>query len=655
MTSTLDKIKASAKDLQSPDPVLRGKAEEIKRRYQLGMFNHELEAEGAKPVPIKKPNFEAVDLKQAMAGMSPDAPMSTVQPQKPTLGQEIKDASGDVLQTAQSIGATISEGAQNIQDLAGNKDLNLAQKSMGILGSLMGTGAKTIGDVTMGVGKVALTQDAEDQLKSFVEEQAGKIAETDAAKWAADFYSNLSPENKLIVDSAGGFASLVSEIVGAGTASKVATPVKEGLNTAIDTAVDLTKAGVKKTGEVVDKMSDASKVSRLAKQETKVNDAVGRIIQGSPEDIAKAKKALSEIDTDGVKTYEELNTRMDEALDALRKNVDAELDADPTLYTKFKLARKNEVKGVDGNVKTVYDNPVISAIDELGAYYEKIGDVTGKTKITQYREMLNGEGLRLKDVNDIARMHGKDLNAFNANGELASGLTKQAAENTRKGLKDTVRQNMPNDKTKAMDESMSNILATKDLTVKMQDKVQKLYQKIKNRTLTQKVGGAVADVADLATFGTLRGFVQKLLPSNVGLKTANSLDLEKELAKNLKQIDKLLEIKDEKKFTEAVAQYLEEAQPGLSTRVTSGLNNSEKDVLLGKLKNIAPSDVTTDAPSGASSKGFLDNLDLELAQRIDALSTKAERAGGLTEREYAELKVLMDEVELNTNQTIVPK
>jgi hypothetical protein len=654
MTSTLDKIKASAKDLQSPDPVLRGKAEEIKRRYQLGMFNTELEKEGAKPVPIKKPNFEAVDMTKAMEGMSDGSPMSTIPTPKPTLGQTAKEMGGDVLETAQKIGSTISKGAENIQNIAGNKDLNIAQKSMGILGSLMGTGASTIGDVTTGVGKVALTQDAEDQLKSFVQEKAGKIAETDAAKWAVDFYSNLSPENKLIVDSAGGFVALVSEIVGAGTASKVATPLKEGLETAVETGIDVTKKGIKASGKLADKVSEASKASRIANQETKVNDAVGRIIQGSPDDIAKAKKALSEVDTEGVKTYEELNTRMDEALDTLRKNVDAELEADPTLYTKFKLARKNEVKGVDGKVKTVYDNPAISAIDELEAYYTKIGDVAGKTKMAQYRQMLDGEGLRLKDVNELARMHGKDLNAFNANGELASGLTKQAAENTRKGLKDTVRQNMPNDKTKAMDESMSNILATKDLTVKMEDKVQKLYQKIKNRTLAQKVGGAVADVADLATFGTLRGFVQKLLPSNVGLKTANSLDLEKELAKNLKQVEKLLEIKDEKKFTEAVAQYLEEVQPGLSTRVSSGLKNSEKDALLGKLKNIASSDMTADTPTRTSSTGFLDEIDLELAQRLDELSIKAEKAGGLSEREYAELKVLMDEVELNTNQTIRP-
>lgn len=612
---------------QGKDPM----AKEYVNRYKKGLLNPELTKGGLNPVDIPKPK---IDMSKIMAIPQKEGLKSTI-PQPSTM----KEMGGDVLETAQNIGTTISEGAENVQKIAGSDTLNPAQKAMGVLGSLMGTGARTIGDVTMGAGKVALTQDAEDQLKSFVQEKAQGLAETETVKKVADWYGNLSPENKLIVDSAGGFVSLVSEIVGAGTAGKVAAPIKEGVETAIDTAVDVTKVGIKK----VDDLSIANNASRVAKQEAKVDDAVARIIQGSPDDIAKAKKALSEIDTDGVKTYEDLNTRMDESLDTLRKKVDAELDADPTVYTKFKLARKNEVKGLDGKVTTVYDNPVIRAIDELEAYYTKIGDIQNKTKVGQYRAKLESDGLRLKEVNDIARMHGKDLNAFNANGELASGLSKQAAENTRKGLKDTVRQNMPDDKTRAMDESMSNILATKDLTVKMQDKVQKLYQKIKNRTLAQKVGGAVADVVDLASFGTLRGFVQKLLPSNVGLKTANSLDLEAELAKNLKQIDKLLEIKDEAKFSEAVGKYLEEMQPGMSTRVHSGLNETEKNALLEKLVNLGSPD-TVKKTGGIQGT----ELNLELEERLSELATEVQKRS-LTEREYAELKVLMDEVAQNTN------
>ena len=133
------------------------------------------------------------------------------------------------------------------------------------------------------------------------------------------------------------------------------------------------------------------------------------------------------------------------------------------------------------------------------------------------------------------------------------------------------------------------------------------------------------------------------------------MDLERELSKNLAQVEKLLAIKDEKKFSEAVGKYMEEMQPGMSTRAVSGLTEPEKDALLGKLHTLKSTDMTMDTPNGASSSGYLDEIDLELVQRLDDLKAKSESAKGLSEREYAELKVLMDEVELNTNQTIVPK
>lgn len=539
------------------------KSIEIQNRLKSGQLNFELKALGLKEVPIKVPK---VDMSGFNAVPQEEGLMSNPANAKPTLGQRVKEMGRDVLETGQNIGETISKGAENIQKIAGNEDFNIAQKSMGVLGSLLGTGAKTIGDVTMGVGKAVLSQDVEDQLKSVAQEVAQGISETETAKKVADWYGNLNPDDKLIVDSAGGFVALLTELAGAGVAGRAATPVKEGVQTALEMGVKGVREGGEAMMSKVDEMAQGSKVKRLATQEAKVDDAVARIIQGTPDDIARAKKALSEIDTDGVETYADLNTRMQESVDTLRKKVDTELENNPTVYTKFQLARKNDVK-VGNKVKTVYDNPTLNALDELEGYYAKIKDIAKLEKVKDYKARLEAQGLRVKDVNDIARMHGADLNAFNANGELASGLTKQAAENTRKGLKETVRQNMPDDKTRAMDESMSGLLNTMKLTQDMETKVQKLYQKVKNRTLAQKVGGAVADVVDLASFGTLRGFVQKLLPSNVGLKTANSLDLEKELAKNLKEVEKLINMKDGIEFDSAVKAYMKQIDESLQSRI----------------------------------------------------------------------------------------
>lgn len=618
------------------------KSIEIQNRLKSGQLNFELKALGLKEVPVQVPKI-------VMPKMSEAGQMST---QKPTIAETAKEMGGDVMDTAKNIGTTISEGAQNIQDIIGNKEFDPAQKTMGVLGSLLGTGAKTIGNVTTGVGKVALSQDAENQLKSFVQEKAQGIAENETVKKVADWYGNLSPDNKLIVDSAGGFASLVSEILAGGTASAVSRPIKEGVETAVETGIDLTKAGLKKA----DEFSMVNNANRVAKQEAKVDEAVARIIQGTPEDITKAKKALFELTPEQRSStidYKELREAADSNIAALSKKQDAELAQYTEKYTNDTLGKYTKV----GN-KTVVENPVKDALDGLENAYKMSGEAVNAERIAQLQNKLDTEGLTVQEINRIAKEYGTEYKSrsFDKAGNPKQGFNAESFENVRKGVKDVLRERLPGDVSKTLDESISAQYALKELAGTMEERAFKAYSKLRQKTLKEKVGeigGVAFEAIDLLSLGTFRGFLSKM-NLKVGKKFNDVIELEKELSKNLAQIDKLLAIKDEKKFTEAMAKYLEEVQPGLSTRVTSGLTNSEKDALLGKLNNIKSTDVTSDVPSGAASGGYKPELDLELSGRLDELKAKSEKAGGLSEREYAELKVLMDEVELNTNQSIVP-
>ena len=169
----------------------------------------------------------------------------------------------------------------------------------------------------------------------------------------------------------------------------------------------------------------------------------------------------------------------------------------------------------------------------------------------------------------------------------------------------------------------------------METQVQKLYQKVKNRTLAQKVGGVVADVFDLATMGTLRGFVQKLLPSNVGLKTANSLDLQNELAKNLAQIQRLNKIKDPDAFAKAFEKYItEDINPGLSIRNTvtpakvgAKLTESEFDMLVSGLDDIALARTQPDFNAVLTKYGLQNAEDDELVKFIRQATDEFEMPG----------------------------
>lgn len=544
----------------------------------------------------------------------------------------VVDTVGDVTETAKNLGGTISQGFTDIKDTVNRTDINPIQKVTASLGQAASTVSEGIGETTIGVGKALLSQKEEDTIQKLTQDIAGRIAETDTVQSisskAKDWYNNLDTDNKLIVDSAGGMASFMSDVLGFGAGKQ---SVKQGIN-AVDTAIDVAKPVVKDAFEsgvkTVDNALEPRRQAKIVQRKADIEDAVGRIIQGKPEDVAAAERAFKTVDTKGVKTYKELKDVMKDDVTTLSEKLDSLLETEsPTPLKAEQLAQYIKVGD-----KTISQSPVQTALKELSDYYTKINDATNAEKVRQMVEKLDTDGLTLKEVNDIAKLHGRDLNGFNANGELASGLSKQAAENTRKGLKSVVRDRTTGDAAKAIDSQISDLLKTSKLVDEMEVKVQKLYQKIKNRTLAAKAGGAVADVLDLATMGTLRGFIAKLFPSNVGLKTANALDLEKELAKNLKKIDDLNSIEDPRKFSEAVSSYMDEVQPGLSTRIVSGLSAPEKDVLLQKLMSIDSQSVIKDG-----------QVDLELFDQLEKLKKIADTRS-LTEREYVELRQLMDEV-----------
>jgi len=453
----------------------------------------------------------------------------------------------DVGQFFGSLGETVGRAYEGAKSVVQDKDFTGPQKVMGVMGQVAGGVSGVVGDLVMGAGKIGLSQEAEDSFKAKLTSIGQGVAKSDVAKSVVDWYGNLSKEDKLFVDSVGGVAAFIADVYAPGTAKTI------------------TQKGAKTISEGVDAVMDATRPARIASQEQKVNEAVGRILQGTPDDVAAGKRALTELDTKGVETYADLNARIDERIGGLSKKVDEELSKDTNLYKSTDLAKVTEVGG-----EVVAQSPVRDALAGLRKAYLLSNDPVNAKRIEQLTSRMNTSGLTLKEVNDIAREYGtafKDK-AFDKMGNPKAGFGAEGFENVRSGVKDVLRSKMSGEATKALDSQISDLYSTKNLTTKMEVKVNQLFQRLKNRTLGQKVGGALADVFDMLTLGSARGFVQKLIPSNVGLKTANSLDLERELAKNLAQIEKLLEIKNEKTFADEVAKYLREAQPGMSIRPT---------------------------------------------------------------------------------------
>lgn len=322
--------------------------------------------------------------------------------------------------------------------------------------------------------------------------------------------------------------SAIGNIINAGLMADAAKPVVEAIP-GIAKEVAATGKEVVAGGKA---FLEARAAASAAKDAASVDRLVGTITQGNLQDIPAAKAALSSVDATGVQTYQDLEGVLDNKIKTISNKLDQALTTKNGLNQAPELNRAITVGG-----ETINHNYVEDAIGQLKQYYQATNDVEGAAKMDQLLAKAQGDGLTVKEVNDLAKLHGRDLNGFNVNGELASGLKKQAAENTRMGLKATARQLFDNPAYKAADEQISNLIKTRDLVSDMAEKVNALQQKIVEPTLRQKLANLGAKAVDLVNKMSL-GSVKELLSfagRNVGgdVSKLDALGLQKVLQRNL--------------------------------------------------------------------------------------------------------------------------
>lgn len=166
-------------------------------------------------------------------------------------------------------------------------------------------------------------------------------------------------------------------------------------------------------------------------------EQVGQIIQGKNSDIPAAQRTFNALPSNvnpakmsSADLSDAIQTKIQTNLDA----VDARFANDNTLHPM------SDFENTVGTGKSaVTSNPVQDAIDGLKEYYTTTKDAQGLSDIQALEEKANTEGLSSKELNDLAKEQGTEINSYKANGDLASSNKAQAAENTRTGVKTTAR------------------------------------------------------------------------------------------------------------------------------------------------------------------------------------------------------------------------
>lgn len=404
---------------------------------------------------------------------------------------------------------------------------------------IAGAGAGAVSDIGFETIKLLAPKFVED----FVSKAGEKVAETEVVQAFAEKYTELQekhPEAMKDIENIIDIAALI--------------PIGKGAQTGVKTA----EKGIQKVSKVTGEAIEATRMARIARAGEEIDDIVGKIVQGKKKDISKAKKALSYLDTSDVKTYADLRTKLDDGIEALAKKVDDTLEVSGNEVGLLKSRQLQTVTEV-GKTK-VKQNFVNDAIKQLDELYTKIKDAQNKARIGELKTKLSKEGLTLKELNDLAREYNTAFSnkGFSKTGEALTSINAQAFENTRKGIKNVVRSKIPDDVTKMLDQRMSEMLNTRRLVAKMEERVNSLYQRVKKRGVMENIARKTAGVVDAATFGTVSGFISRMLPSNVGLKVMNSIDLEKALTKRLAKFNKLLKVTNDEALTDGIVEILKE-------------------------------------------------------------------------------------------------
>lgn len=285
-----------------------------------------------------------------------------------------------------------------------------------------------------------------------------------------------------------------------------------------------------------------SAASKFGKNAQATEDTIGAITQASePEDRAAATAAFQDVDTSGkIPVYSVLSSRVQDAIDKNQSIVDKEHSTNTTPVKLKDLGQKISVNvGATSKLSRTV-NYVKDGISQLKDFYNKTGDVENALRMSALEKKATTTGLTSSEINGLAREHGRVLNGYNANGELASGLKKQAAENTRTGIKTTARGFLSSDAAKLADQKTSALIKLKGQLDDVQKGINNLANKVEKRGIIKKIAGKAASGINFATGGAPKAFFQKLfLESNIGNKSGNYMDFEERLQRNLKILNRL--------------------------------------------------------------------------------------------------------------------
>lgn len=253
--------------------------------------------------------------------------------------------------------------------------------------------------------------------------------------------------------------------------------------------------------------------------------------------LKEARGTIADLDTP-----QKIHDALEKQVQDNTAQVDSLLSQQERVYTPDELESRHSVQSSAGQGVEVR-NPALDAMDDLQNYYDGMRDIESKAKIMSLKNKFTSQGLTLQELNQVARDLGSNLmdeKAYDKNGNLRTGQNARALEKTRSDLKEIVRERMPDDDVRKLDEVTSHSIRARVMIDKVITDIQAINNKIQRAPGYQKVIAGGVKIADALTGKVMSTIIQQLTKGSAETML-NAQQLGEQLPKTIRVLDEMLE------------------------------------------------------------------------------------------------------------------
>lgn len=386
MSDILQIIKDSQKDLTSNDPVKKARAEEIKRRYEQGLFNAELTKAGYKPVPVKQPKIDMSAIKaipqqeglQSVAGKT----------RKEDIVNDFREGLKGFQEILPTRGTAAAEDMRNM-----GKFKTFGQGGFGALAQGVGAFLDTAGIVAKTAAKMAMTPDQEAQWMRGLEKVAQNPAVKSPVELVTTALEDLRETNPELANSIGDALTLSEFLVGG------SKPVREGVEAVVDVG--------KMTGPALEQGAKMAEKAAVATARTA--DNVVRAVTPDTTGVAESLIAnINRINPSKRQEFKMMQGVSEEQWLRQRGIVGSRETTIKQLAENFTALRQNVDEAMAKIPGTFRDNRITAVADEALAHAKAV-ESPELAAIQELANKARGTGITMSEMNRLKRYYERNV------------------------------------------------------------------------------------------------------------------------------------------------------------------------------------------------------------------------------------------------------